>query len=148
MKCSKCKVELKSSDLGEYGLVIIDVCPSCEGVWFDKGELDRLDDSVWTDVESVDFKKGSSQHKNATCPKCSNNLEALTPKDAGEVVVDRCVSCGGFWLDKGELDKMRDVADDVDTQKRENAVTLQRPPDWSFLKWITYRYKQFYNLKK
>ena len=38
MLCPACKTELRQTDLGEFGLVVLDVCPECEGTWFDKGD--------------------------------------------------------------------------------------------------------------
>lgn len=39
MQCPVCQETLKSSD--RQGIEI-DVCPRCRGVWFDRGELDKL----------------------------------------------------------------------------------------------------------
>lgn len=142
MKCLKCDVDLKTSDLGEYGFVIIDVCPKCQGAWFDKGELDRLDDSVWTNVEEIDFEQVSSDHKDIQCPKCQEKLDPISPRDAKELIVDRCPSCQGFWLDKGELDQMREVANEQDSKM--NLIHLQRPTDWSPVRWSIYCFKEYY----
>jgi len=144
MICPKCEVDLETSDLGEYGFVIVDVCPTCQGAWFDKGELDRLDDSVWTDAEELDFDQVSADHKDMKCPKCKESLVPLSPKDAKEVVVDRCSSCEGFWLDKGELDQMREVSLQVDSEASEDIVWLERPSDWSYLRWSIYAFKKCY----
>jgi len=38
------------------------------------------------------------------CPKCGMQLEEIA---FGDVRVDRCFSCEGLWLDKGELDVIR-----------------------------------------
>ncbi len=38
------------------------------------------------------------------CPKCGMQLEEI---GFGNVRVDKCFSCEGFWLDKGELDVIR-----------------------------------------
>lgn len=35
------------------------------------------------------------------CPKCSGYLEGYTFQG---VALDRCNTCGGIWLDKGELE--------------------------------------------
>lgn len=148
MQCSKCNIELKTSDLGEYGFVILDVCPKCEGAWFDKGELDRLDDSVWTNVEDVDFNNVSEFHKSLKCPKCQSDMKPLSPSDAKELVVDKCLACEGFWLDKGELDQMREVAGHEDTEKLDNAVYLKKPGDWSWIKWNVYWFKRCYFKEK
>ena len=39
MKCPKCNVELLMTD--RQG-VEIDYCPTCRGVWLDRGELDKI----------------------------------------------------------------------------------------------------------
>jgi Zn-finger nucleic acid-binding protein len=36
------------------------------------------------------------------CPKCDD--AALLPLDLGEILLDRCESCGGIWFDHGELE--------------------------------------------
>ena len=39
MKCPKCGMDLEEIPFGE---VRVDKCFGCEGIWFDKGELDNL----------------------------------------------------------------------------------------------------------
>ena len=148
MQCPRCNDELKASDLGEYGFVIIDVCPKCEGAWFDKGELDRLDDSIWTNGEEVNFNDVSDSHKNLKCPKCQIEMNPQSPNDAKEVVIDRCSDCNGFWLDKGELDQMRDVAGYEDVEKADKVVYAKRPPGCSRLKWAIRCFEDCYFKKK
>jgi uncharacterized protein len=38
------------------------------------------------------------------CPKCGMQLEEIA---FGDVRADRCFSCEGLWLDKGELEVIR-----------------------------------------
>ena len=38
------------------------------------------------------------------CPKCGMQLEEIA---FGDVRIDKCFSCDGLWLDKGELDLIR-----------------------------------------
>jgi regulator of replication initiation timing len=38
------------------------------------------------------------------CPKCGMQLEEIA---FGDVRVDKCFSCDGLWLDKGELELIR-----------------------------------------
>lgn len=38
------------------------------------------------------------------CPKCGMRLEEIA---FGHVRVDKCLTCEGLWLDKGELDLIR-----------------------------------------
>jgi uncharacterized protein len=37
------------------------------------------------------------------CPKCGMELKTITFR---EVAIDRCYSCGGTWLDEGELETL------------------------------------------
>jgi Zn-finger nucleic acid-binding protein len=38
------------------------------------------------------------------CPRCQNQV--LDEIDRSGVTVDRCTSCRGIWLDRGELEKL------------------------------------------
>jgi ribosomal protein L37AE/L43A len=38
------------------------------------------------------------------CPRCDGKLTAVSFEG---VEIDRCESCGGVWLDKGELEELR-----------------------------------------
>jgi uncharacterized protein len=37
------------------------------------------------------------------CPRCNNELTEVTKHG---IAIDNCTSCGGIWLDKGELAKI------------------------------------------
>ena len=38
-------------------------------------------------------------------------MRSVSPSSLEELVIDRCPDCDGFWLDRGELDRVRDLAD-------------------------------------
>ena len=40
------------------------------------------------------------------CPACKEPLIVL---ELNEVEIDNCVSCGGIWLDKGELERLNSL---------------------------------------
>ncbi|MFK7882818.1 MAG: zf-TFIIB domain-containing protein [Phycisphaerales bacterium] len=42
-----------------------------------------------------------------SCPKDGETMSRIT---LGTVAIDRCSTCGGVWLDKGELDGIRKAA--------------------------------------
>jgi Zn-finger nucleic acid-binding protein len=46
------------------------------------------------------------------CPKCNKALRSVK-YEAQLLTVDRCVSCKGIWLDKGELAQYGNAADDM-----------------------------------
>lgn len=42
------------------------------------------------------------------CPSCQSGMrEARLPSREGDVAVDGCVSCGAFWFDEGEIERLR-----------------------------------------
>jgi hypothetical protein len=71
--------------------------------------VDRLDESVWANVDEIEFRKMGGDHECLSCPKCRVGMVPMSPFDATDLVVDRCPLCEGFWLDSGELEKMHDV---------------------------------------
>lgn len=95
--------------------VTIDACQhGCGGLWFDQAELRRFDESC-EDVGSlltVDVDPHLSVDLNARleCPCCPSQKmmrHFFTTKH--EVEVDECPSCAGFWLDAGELARIRSL---------------------------------------
>ena len=40
------------------------------------------------------------------CPKCGMDLQEITYRN---VAVDKCLSCGGTWLDEGELKHLKEA---------------------------------------
>lgn len=43
------------------------------------------------------------------CPKCNVEMDEVRKLD---VVIDACSRCGGIWLDRGELEKLRSVSNE------------------------------------
>ncbi|MET0406214.1 MAG: zf-TFIIB domain-containing protein [Cystobacter sp.] len=41
------------------------------------------------------------------CPKCGLDLHTLPAKNAEHVEIDVCLSCGGVFLDAGELERLQ-----------------------------------------
>ncbi len=117
MKCLRCEsTELKIESRGEGADVFeVDVCPSCGGVWLDAAELSKIDDNFFVDVEKMELLKAApgQDDRALRCPRCGGTpvLEKGHPRGHKGLVVDRCPKCRGFWLDRGELEKMRDVSD-------------------------------------
>lgn len=142
MQCPVCNVDLRRTDLGEHGFVVLDVCEKCNGAWFDNTEVDRLDDSVWTNVEEHEFHVVAGDHPNANCPKCESALTSVSPPDEPDLIIDRCLACGGFWLDSGELDRMRNLASSVDSKLYEKITHISKPLDWSWIRWEVYLFRQ------
>jgi len=76
----------------------IDVCPSCRGVWFDRGEVGRIAGSRELETLIVRYAGGRSD---LACPRCAT---AMARRPVSEVTLDVCPKCHGIWMDAGELD--------------------------------------------
>jgi len=131
MNCPRCKSRLEIIDLGKFGgefaPVVIDSCSECGGVWYDKGELDARDESVWTNVEDLDFESRLSGGQRASCPRCEVLLVPVSPRGARDVVFDRCPDCHGFWLDAGELESIQSFAGRLDTETLKKMTKIPQP---------------------
>ena len=99
MKCPKCGTTLVKKFY--KGLIEVDSCPNCRGMWLDFGELDRLEDVVF----DQDEYKGSLVHRetetNYFCPHCESKLQEFQYR-LYELKLDTCQNGHGFWLDAGE----------------------------------------------
>ncbi|NTW28850.1 MAG: hypothetical protein HGA39_05740 [Coriobacteriia bacterium] len=52
------------------------------------------------------------------CPKCGIEMDEVRKLD---VVIDVCGRCGGTWLDRGELDKLRASTSEVQQDRYRSA---------------------------
>ncbi len=69
-----------------------------EDIYFAAKDLELIE-KIRSAFKKVEQK--SAEQKTLACPKCSGKLETYTFM---EFFLDRCQSCGGIWLDKGELE--------------------------------------------
>ena len=143
MECPRCTLPLKKVDLGtfrgEAPSVLVDICLECLGGWFDKGELDVSDESVWTDAEEMALRREQANYSPLTCPRCYIPLSPITSNARPGLILDRCPDCSGFWLDEGEMGAVQALAADLDSAKMGGKAHLLRPAGWSWLRWLVYR---------
>lgn len=94
--------------------ITVDVCKQgCGGLWFDQFELQKVDEPHESAGESLlqikmeaSAAAGPSQRRE--CPKCEGiTMIRHFHSIKKEVEVDECPNCGGFWLDSGELGRIR-----------------------------------------
>lgn len=111
MNCPACRNLLAQIAVGN---LIVDACEGgCGGIWFDRFELQKVDEpeevagEVLLDVpRNPQIKVDLNQKRH--CPKCENVVmmqHFFSVKK--QVLVDECPKCGGFWLDAGELATIR-----------------------------------------
>lgn len=102
MNCPKCRIESMKKEV--YAEVEVDRCPSCQGIFFDKGELKMMiDKKQGNAADTLKFSSTSDQMDDmpAHCSRC--NKAMIVAKGPGDIRVDVCQQCGGTFLDQGEL---------------------------------------------
>ena len=108
-ECHKCWVEMNKEEIDAFGPnIIIDVCPKCQGIWLDKGELQK----ILKDRKLADYLTkhvGTKSKSPMVCPRCGMTMDL---ENAEDVEVDVCLSCGGVWLDAGELEALKQKTED------------------------------------
>jgi hypothetical protein len=93
-------------------------------VWFDPFELQKVDDRPEAaGPELLDVERDESVHvdssKRRKCPKCDDVV--MMRHFFGvrkEVEVDECPGCAGFWLDHGELSRIREQYESAEQRER------------------------------
>lgn len=108
MKCYKCNSEMKKK---RYEGILIDLCPTCEGIWLDCGELDMIrnresmskEEILAEAAKEIIIDKARLVTAAGLCPKCQKISLAETILCGVEV--DACPSCEGVYFDWGELQK-------------------------------------------
>ena len=104
--CPRCFSELKSETVRK-GIwnIEIDKCDSCLGVYLDKGELMTLTGN--RPLHHLTTKHlGIDSGSELLCPSCGSVMDDEHP---GGVEIDVCLQCNGVWLDKKELDLLKEL---------------------------------------
>ncbi len=122
MKCPACGNELQQVDVKD---IVVDVCDGgCGGIWFDNYELQKMDERHESAGECLldvarDADVRVDYAAKRPCPKCDGITMLKHFVSAKmEIEVDECPACGGFWLDYGELNQIRDQYT-TDEERRE-----------------------------
>src|SRR5258707_13500020 len=111
MKCPACFNELTEIQVGS---VEVDVCHGgCGGVWLDAFELQRVDEESETAGEQLlDIPRDETLvvdfARKRECPRCTGfKLKRHFFSAKRQIEVDECPNCAGYWLDAGELARIR-----------------------------------------
>ncbi|MDD5556228.1 MAG: zf-TFIIB domain-containing protein [bacterium] len=111
MICPACGSELREMKTES---VVVDVCDGgCGGIWFDRFELQRVDEPHEAACPVLLASEGSphvevDHGRRRNCPRCPDTVmmrHFFSVKQ--QVEVDQCPGCGGYWLDPGELALIR-----------------------------------------
>src|SRR5688500_17821859 len=111
MNCPACASEMTETTAGALK---VDACRGgCGGIWFDPKELKRVDEPHESAGECLlDEDRNPAVVVDRTgrrnCPRCGDVVMMRHFYSARRAVeVDECPQCAGYWLDVGELARIR-----------------------------------------
>jgi len=90
---------------GKEASMALDKPSSSEEEYFAKQEAEKrkkLAEVKLAQVSQTEKERLKKEHW-MRCPKCGMELQTI---DYREVAIDKCFSCGGIYLDDGELEKI------------------------------------------
>ena len=109
MNCPRDNVELH---VDQHRGIEVDRCPTCNGRWLDREELDQLEATVKSTVEertaTIEYSNRASE---LACPKCGGPMHTFNYR-AYSLELDACEAGHGYWLDAGEEGRVRDIIDE------------------------------------
>ena len=123
MDCPVCDNTLKEVHLAlptsnKWDDMEVDVCEGgCGGFWFDRFELDKVDEpDEIAGEELLDTPHDSTieidHEADRDCPSCDGvTMIKRFMSVHQEVEIDECGGCAGVWLDAGELEDIRQQFD-------------------------------------
>ena len=136
MNCPVCNGVMAEKD---FGSVTVDVCEDgCKCVWFDWMELSKLDEENegcgQALTEAINHPRSNDEDRGQLkCPKCGIAMRPHKYKSSKQVNVDECYQCGGFFLDSGELNVIKDTF--MSEQERDQYIQkmLSESPEYQQL---------------
>jgi Zn-finger nucleic acid-binding protein len=93
----------------EHDQIALDYCPTCHGVWFDRGELELVTEKACgpeadTCLADIMTRPDTApDEEKRRCPICNRHMHKKNVGDAPSVTIDACDRGDGLWFDGGEL---------------------------------------------
>lgn len=108
LECPRCKEKLSLHTL--EGMAVR-VCNLCGGLWIGSQEfreaLKKPPPHGSQDMETGVLETALWEESRLPCPDCGLPMSKGRYAYSSGVTIDRCQSCGGVWLDRGELARLR-----------------------------------------
>lgn len=112
MTCPACGKNMEKIFIPSQG-INIDICTQgCGGIFFDNREFENFDEEkedvtkILASLDGKEFIK-PSQSMTRVCPNCGSKMVKNHSSINQTIEVDDCYTCGGKFLDHGELEKIR-----------------------------------------
>jgi Zn-finger nucleic acid-binding protein len=114
--------------------VVLDQCPDCGGIWFDKSELYMAKQGQADKIEllNADILRTQSPiiGSELNCPldkaKLMRFVDPFFPKD---IIIVRCPLCEGIWLNRGEFTKYQTFREQKLQKNKPRIIDIQQEPN-------------------
>lgn len=126
LKCPACGKEMEKVFIPMQG-INLDICTNgCGGIFFDNrefNEFDEKDEDISAILEKINNKTFSTVDTSAErfCPNCGAKMVKNNSSINNNIEVDDCYSCGGKFLDREELVKIR-AEYDTEAERSEDVL--------------------------
>ncbi len=112
MLCPNDRTEIHQVKIVSHygGPIIVDQCEKCGGIWFDEAELFRAKQGEAEKIEVLNTEilrtPSMIDNPNLICPRDDSAMHRFTDKYfPQDIVLVRCPSCQGIWLNRGTFTK-------------------------------------------
>jgi Zn-finger nucleic acid-binding protein len=115
MQCPRCGNSLATVRAGSLET---DICQSCAGIWFDRFELNKVDEThellgefLLDELVPRDRLLVATSSR-LRCPRDTDVVmmrRRFSPEQP--IMIDECPACGGVWLDADELSAIRSLSE-------------------------------------
>ncbi len=108
-RTARCPLDGEAMETVRTAGIDADRCPRCGGVWLDRGELEHLLSSKADPRETIgrldDAEAPAPRPERGVliCPRDGARLVRMRHLEQRHVEIDQCSTCGGVFLDPGEL---------------------------------------------
>ncbi|MEW6608013.1 MAG: zf-TFIIB domain-containing protein, partial [bacterium] len=125
--CPKCGSQMQKFNYAINTGVILDRCPQKDGLWFNQGELEKIQivmeehDNSLERIEQTHEKDVLLGTKD--CPRCHKQLMEI---DYEGIKTDLCKICGGIWCDSDELYQILKIREKKFTQEHFPEITANK----------------------
>jgi Zn-finger nucleic acid-binding protein len=108
-----------------YEGISIETCNKCNGEWLDEAEIGKI-----VRIREVKFAPDKRRaiaesttitgvvlkdvDRDLKCPKCDGTTDAVNYGGDTGIIIDRCTTCRGIWLDAEELENIQMVIEGWD----------------------------------
>lgn len=127
LQCPKCRNPIEFA--GSYGLLKMDRCTSCNGIWIGPMNLEPLSkmDGGAELLHQLDPKVAHNSIRTFfPCPNCEG--QQLYIHQVSSLEIDWCCHCRGIFFDKGELYQLVKTSR---TAKKDGGTDKESAPSWA-----------------